>query len=104
MTSSKEIQTMNQMLTDSSPIEVRVIAEFSIVLDLHLEHVDHCTNMLANWLRRPDPALEEIGTQGQTHCSKEIQTMNQMLTDSSPIEVRVIAEFSIVLDLLCLHG
>ena len=33
-----------------------------------LEHVDHCTNMLANWLRRPDPALEEIGTQGQTHC------------------------------------
>ncbi|CAG8888400.1 unnamed protein product [Penicillium egyptiacum] len=32
-----------------------------------LEHVDHCINMLANLLRRPDPALEEIGTQGQTH-------------------------------------
>ncbi|KAJ5774137.1 hypothetical protein N7457_009033 [Penicillium paradoxum] len=33
-----------------------------------LEHVDHCTNMLANWLRRPDPALDKVGTQGFTHC------------------------------------
>ena len=33
--------------------------------------------------------------------SKEIQTMNQMLTDSSPIKVWVIAEFSVVLHLLC---
>lgn len=33
-----------------------------------LEHVDHCTDMLANWLRRPDPVAESIGTQGQTHC------------------------------------
>lgn len=33
-----------------------------------LEHVDHCTNMLANWLRRPDPELEKVGTQGYTHC------------------------------------
>ncbi|KAE8313936.1 hypothetical protein BDV41DRAFT_576358 [Aspergillus transmontanensis] len=33
-----------------------------------IEHTDHCTNMLANWLRRPDPALDELGTQGQTHC------------------------------------
>lgn len=33
-----------------------------------LEHVDHCTNMLAHWLRRPDPALEKVGTQGFTHC------------------------------------
>ncbi|OGM42245.1 hypothetical protein ABOM_009052 [Aspergillus bombycis] len=32
------------------------------------KHTDHCTNMLANWLRRPDPALDELGTQGQTHC------------------------------------
>ena len=32
--SSKKIQTMDQMLTDSSPIEVRVIAEFSVVLHL----------------------------------------------------------------------
>ncbi|KAE8141620.1 hypothetical protein BDV38DRAFT_278974 [Aspergillus pseudotamarii] len=32
------------------------------------EHTDHCTNMLANWLRRRDPALDELGTQGQTHC------------------------------------
>lgn len=34
MTSSKEIQTVDQMLTDSSPIEVRVISEFSVVLHL----------------------------------------------------------------------
>ncbi|KAJ5550394.1 hypothetical protein N7535_001665 [Penicillium sp. DV-2018c] len=33
-----------------------------------LEHVDHCTNMLADWLRRPDPALDALGTQGFTHC------------------------------------
>ncbi|KAJ5863901.1 uncharacterized protein N7529_005817 [Penicillium soppii] len=33
-----------------------------------LEHVDHCTNMLADWLRRDDPVLDHVGTSGQTHC------------------------------------
>ncbi|KAJ5811899.1 hypothetical protein N7474_008200 [Penicillium riverlandense] len=33
-----------------------------------IDHVDHCTNFLANWLRRPDPALEHLGTQGKTDC------------------------------------
>lgn len=33
-----------------------------------MDHVDHCTNYLANWLRRPDPELEELGTQGKTSC------------------------------------
>lgn len=33
-----------------------------------IEHVDHCTNFLANYLRRPDPFLEHLGTQGKTNC------------------------------------
>lgn len=33
-----------------------------------LEHVDHCTNMLADWLRRDDPVLDHVGTSGHTHC------------------------------------
>lgn len=33
-----------------------------------IDHVDHCTNFLANWLRRPDPSLEHLGTQGKTDC------------------------------------
>ncbi|CAG7922731.1 unnamed protein product [Penicillium olsonii] len=33
-----------------------------------LEHVDHCTNMLADWLRRDDPVLDHVGTSGFTHC------------------------------------
>lgn len=34
-----------------------------------MEHVDHCTNFLANWFRRPDPALDyPVGTQGTTNC------------------------------------
>lgn len=33
-----------------------------------IEHVDHCTDFLANWLRRDDPALNHIGTQGKTSC------------------------------------
>ncbi|KAJ5090861.1 hypothetical protein N7532_009545 [Penicillium argentinense] len=33
-----------------------------------IDHVDHCTNFLADWLRRPDPALEHLGTQGKTNC------------------------------------
>lgn len=33
-----------------------------------IDHVDHCTNFLADWLRRPDPALERLGTQGKTDC------------------------------------
>lgn len=33
-----------------------------------LEHVDHCTEMLADWLRRDDPVLEHVGTSGHTHC------------------------------------
>lgn len=33
------------------------------------EHVDHCTNFLAHWFRRPDPELDNpVGTQGRTNC------------------------------------
>ncbi|KAJ5156478.1 hypothetical protein N7492_009281 [Penicillium capsulatum] len=34
----------------------------------NIEHVDHCTDFLANWFRRDDPALNHIGTQGKTNC------------------------------------
>jgi hypothetical protein len=34
-----------------------------------MEHVDHCTNFLANWFKRPDPELDNpVGTQGTTNC------------------------------------
>ncbi|KAJ5579753.1 uncharacterized protein N7459_005738 [Penicillium hispanicum] len=33
-----------------------------------IDHVDHCTDFLADWLRRPDPALDRLGTQGKTDC------------------------------------
>lgn len=33
-----------------------------------MEHVDHCTDFLANWLRRPDPELDELGTKVYTNC------------------------------------
>jgi hypothetical protein len=54
---------------------------------------------------KPKPSAAPTILLPAAGCTKnvrmEIQTMNQMLTDSSPIEVRVIAEFSIVLHLLC---
>ncbi|RAL15946.1 uncharacterized protein BO97DRAFT_440543 [Aspergillus homomorphus CBS 101889] len=31
-------------------------------------HVAHCANFLADYLRRPDPYLDSLGTQGQTNC------------------------------------
>ncbi|CAG8132377.1 unnamed protein product [Penicillium salamii] len=58
-----------------------------------LEHVDHCTNMLADWLRRDDPVLDHVGTSGFTHCfisyirsrcrSANLTTTSNILTSSS---------------------
>ncbi|CAG8030879.1 unnamed protein product [Penicillium salamii] len=45
-----------------------------------LEHVDHCTNMLADWLRRDDPVLDHVGTSGFTHC---FMNTSKFLTSSS---------------------
>lgn len=34
----------------------------------NIEHVDHCTDFLADWFRRDDPALDRLKTQGKTDC------------------------------------